>query len=476
VIGGGITGITAAFLLKRAGKKVILIERAELGCGESGSTTAHLTQVLDTRYHRLVSKFGENGALLAARSSRDAIDRIARLVRDERIDCGFAHVPAFLYTESESRLRELKREMNAMRTAGLEARGAKQVPLPFPIQGAILVPHQARFRPLDYLLALAALIPGSDCAIHENTQALDIEEGERCRVIASSGEIESEAVIVATNSPVSNRFSLHTKIASYRTYAVAARIGSEFPDALFWDTADPYHYIRRQDDWLIVGGEDHKTGLRHRTEDCFARLETYCRDRFGITRFEYRWSGQIIEPQDGLPFIGRSSFSENIYVATGYSGNGMTFGTLAGMILSDLARGVENPYAELYSATRIKPLAGAKRFFSENVDYPLCFVQDRVRAPEVRDPSEIAPGEGKILRYQGRRLAAYRGPGGDLTALSPVCPHLGCHVHFNSSERSWDCPCHGSRFATDGSVLNGPATHGLEPIAIEAPSRKRRAA
>jgi Rieske Fe-S protein len=277
-------------------------------------------------------------------------------------------------------------------------------------------------------------------------------------------------VLELTNSPVSNLFALHTKVAAYRSYALAATLTlNATAAALYYDTAEPYHYLRVHDTsegpLLIVGGEDHKTGqgdprLRRRA------LEGFWREHFPNSELRRHWSGQIIEPSDGLPFIGKNAGSEHVYVATGFSGTGMTFGTLAAMILSDGVLGIENPYSDLYLATRIKPLAQARAFVEENLDFPAYLARDRLlRKGDLESVDDVRPGEGKLVRANGTALAVYRDETGALHQRSAVCPHLGCNVRFNSAETTWDCPCHGSRFGIDGEVLNGPA---IKPLA-EAP-------
>jgi glycine/D-amino acid oxidase-like deaminating enzyme/nitrite reductase/ring-hydroxylating ferredoxin subunit len=467
VVGGGITGVTAACLLKRAGKKVALIEARRVGKGETGKTTAHLTVAIDARYQNLISKFGEDGASAVHDSQRDAIDRIEAFVRELAISCDFERLPGYLYTERPEHAEMIEGEAEACRKLGVAAGLTSDVPLPFPVLRAMRFEHQGQFQPRRYLLALAATIPGAGCEIYEDSHVLEVDEGEPCRVKTADGVVVADHVLVAANVPISNRFFLHTKIAAYRSYVLGALLDGAGPPGLFWDTEDPYHYLRTQrlvegGHVLIAGGEDHKVGQEDDTAAPFARLEEYLHARFGHLPVEYRWSGQIIEPVDGLPYIGRNSLSSRVFVATGYAGQGMTSGTLAAMIVSDLVLGFDNPYSELYDATRIKPLAAAKEFVRENVDFPAHLVGDRLRRHH-HPAAELPAGEGAVIALGGERLAVYRNHAGELSALSPVCTHLGCLVHWNTTEKSWDCPCHGSRFDPTGRVLNGPAVVGLHP-------------
>jgi glycine/D-amino acid oxidase-like deaminating enzyme len=431
IVGAGITGLTAAVRLVENGRRIVIIERDRVGSGETGHTTAHLTEMVDARYKDVANDFGAEAARLVAESSRLSIDEIGRLVSTLSIDCQFEQLDGYLYTEHPRDLSGIDEEAEAARSAGVDLEATREIPLPFKIAGGIRIPRQAQFHPIAFLRGLAAYAATQGVTIAEQSIAREVHDGEPCRVVTDQGIVRAKDVIVAAHVPVNNRVLLHTKIAAYRSYAIAARVAeNRAPRGLFWDTDDPYHYTRvhsvGQTTYLIVGGEDHKTGTEPETEECFIRLDEYARARYHVDGLSHRWSGQIVEPVDGLPYIGRNSLSSHLHVATGYSGNGMTFGVLAGLMLGDQALGRENKYAELYAATRIKPLASAADYLTENIDYPRYLIADRLAGSD-----------------------------------TPICPHMGCHVHWNQSERTWDCPCHGSRFAEDGRVLNGPATSGL---------------
>jgi glycine/D-amino acid oxidase-like deaminating enzyme/nitrite reductase/ring-hydroxylating ferredoxin subunit len=486
IVGGGITGITAALLLQQAGRRVTVVEARRIGKGETGKTTAHLTEALDTRYQTLVSRFGWAGAQLAAAAQRAAIERIARLVGELQIPCDLRRLPGFLCAENREQAAELEEEAKVVRRLGLDAALVDDVPLPFPVTLALRFSNQATFHPRVYLQALADAFVAGGGQIYEETQVAGIEEGEPCRVITDRGTVHASEVIVAAGVPIANRILLHAKLAAYRSYVVGVEVPATSELAgLFWDMAEPYHYIRshRLGDrsYLLVGGEDHKVGEAEDTTAPFDRLETYVRNRFGLSvaATDFRWAGQIIESADGLPYIGRNSLSSRIFVASGYSGNGITHGTLAAMLLTDLICGRKSPLAELLDATRIKPLASAKSFLSENIDYPKHLLGDLLPLPGVESLARIPSGEGQVLSLGGQRLAVYRNGNGELSALSPVCTHLGCLVHWNTTEKSWDCPCHGSRFDPHGRVLNGPAVAALQarplpgPDELEHPAEER---
>jgi glycine/D-amino acid oxidase-like deaminating enzyme/nitrite reductase/ring-hydroxylating ferredoxin subunit len=467
VIGGGVTGITVAALLAGEGVKVALVDMARIAGGESSRTSAQLSVHLDAGYRVIASKFGEAGARLAAESQRQALDTIADLVSAQEIECGFERVSEYIYSEDAGDRGALEQELGALRSAGIRARRATEVPARIRVAAAIELPDQAQLHPRRYLLPLARLVDRSGGAVFERTRCLEIHDGRPCRVVTPDGTVFARRVIVATHVPISTRVALHTKLAPHRTYVVAARV--PYPiGALLRDWQPAYHYVRgyrgRAGTYLMAGGEDHHTGDPVEAEDRYRRLEDWTRARFDVEEIEYRWSGQVIEPADGLPLIGRSSGGEHVHVATGFGGNGMTLGTAAALILADAVLGRDNRFTELYRATRVKPLAQARVAIGENVDYAAHLIGDRIDRGEVGDAEDIPRGQGRLMRIGGRMAAVYCDRAGACHYLSAVCPHLGCYVHWNPAEESWDCPCHGSRFEPRGEVINGPSTRDLEPI------------
>lgn len=464
VVGAGITGLTAAMLLAASGKSVAVVEARRIGSGVSHRSTSHLTEAVDTRYQQIESDFGKEGAMLVAQSSRAAIEKVGELARTLSSPCDFLRRPGYLYTEHDKDLGVLEKEHAAARRAGLPVDLVTELTLPFPAKALLRFPDQAQFHIVRYLASLATGAQAKGAHIYEQSRVLTIEDGEPCIVHLEHGPvIRAKNVFVATHAPL-NRVFLQTKIAAYRSYVLAFP-NVKLPDGLFWDTEDPYHYFSSfpidGTDYLIIGGEDHKTGAVKDTDTHLDSLLAWTKERITVPEPSYRWSAQVEEPVDGLPFIGRNSMSEHVFVATGFSGNGTTFGTIAALIVSDLVNGRENPWAELYAATRMKPVSSAATYAAENVDFPMHLVSDRLHPPEAKSPVDIRPGEGKTIRQGGERLAMYRDPAGALHAVSSVCTHLGCLVKFNNAEKTWDCPCHGSRFGIDGAVIDGPATRPL---------------
>ncbi len=469
IVGAGIAGMTTAYLLARAGKSVVLLDDGPIGGGMTGRTTAHLVTALDDRYFELEQLHGRKGARLAAESHRTSIDQVESIVKDEKIDCEFERLDGYLFEPPDDLKDILERELKAAHRAGLsDLEIVERAPISSYDTGkALLFPRQAQFHPLRYLEGLALAIEREGGQIYNQTHARKIEGGNPARIETSTESIVSaDAVVVATNTPVNDLFAIHTKQAAYLTYVIGALVRrGEVERALFWDTPHPYHYIRLESlnddyDLLISGGEDHKSGQKDDANVRFAALERWTLTRFPIKSVEYRWSGEVMEPIDGLAFIGRNPMDhDNVFIATGDSGNGMTHGTIAGMLISDLILGKENEWATLYDPSR-KTLRALGKFAKENINVAAQYT-DFVTPVEVDSSEEIPPGSGKIIRRGLKKIAAYKDDAGEVHELLAVCRHLGCIVDWNSLEKTWDCPCHGSRYDALGRVIMGPANKDL---------------
>jgi glycine/D-amino acid oxidase-like deaminating enzyme/nitrite reductase/ring-hydroxylating ferredoxin subunit len=487
IVGAGIAGMSTAYLLARAGRAVVVIDDGPVGGGETGRTTAHITAALDDRYYEIEKLHGEDGSRLAAESHSAAISRIESIASLEDIDCDFERIDGYLFLGGRDGRDELEKELEATHRAGLhETQIVDKAPLSFWDTGpALRFPRQAQFHPLKYLNGLTRAILRDGGQIFTGAHADKIEDGEPCRVTTSDGfVIAADHVVVATNTPVNDWVILHTKQAAYRTFVIGARVPrGSVPRGLYWDTPDPYHYIRLQevdskiypaglDDILIVGGEDHKTGQEDDADERFKCLEDWTRGRFPMVKsVDFRWSGQVMEPIDYMGFIGKNpGMDEHIYIATGDSGNGITHGTIAGMLLSDLILGKPNPWTKLYDPSR-KSLRAAGEFLKENLNVAVQYA-DWAKQSEVGSYDEIQPGTGAVVRRGASKVAVFKDDNGTIHERSAVCTHLYCIVNWNTAERTWDCPCHGSRFDPYGNVVNGPAINPLEPVGSEAPSSR----
>jgi len=477
IVGAGIAGMSVAYHLAKAGQRVIVLDDNAVGGGETGQTTAHLTAAMDDYYQVLEKVHGKDGARIAHESHQGAIDAIERIVQAEGIDCDFLRVDGYWFLSPDRDVAFLEKERDAATRAG--AQGLEIVPR-IPVDGwesgpALRFPNQGQFHALRYLEGLALAVQQAGGRIHTGNHVTGIEGGKSPKVSGDGFSVSAAAVVVATNSPISDMFAIHTKQAPYRTFVVAGKVpAAAVPPLLCWDTLDPYHYVRTQPvegdptaAWLIVGGEDHKTGHHDDAEDRYARLEQWARQRFPVESFELRWSGQVLEPVDYMGFIGRDpGYKENVYLATGDSGQGMTHGTIAGILISDLILGRPNEWEKLYDPSR-KTLSfdTAKHYLEENLDVAVQYKDLLPTGGEVPGADQIAAGCGAILQRGTAKVAAYRDDQGVLHQRSAYCTHLGCVVQWNREEKSWDCPCHGSRFsATGDEVLNGPALTGLKPL------------
>lgn len=472
VIGGGMAGIFSALRLSKAGKKVLLVDKGTPLCGESAQTTAHLTEVLDSRFYELIEEFGRDKAYLIAAANRRGLQEIEKTVVDHGINCSFEKTSGYLFCEDPADRDMLREEVDAMEKLGIRARYQAQAPVPFRTSGCIEVPEQAQFHPVDYLHGLIEVLVAQGVQIIGESQVVQIVHGEPCEIFTRDGRIFAEDVVIATNDPISHPGFLQTKIASYRSYALALKVAEpSFERGLFWDTDEPYHYLRKyqlpEGPVLIVGGEDHKTGIDDQTTKRFTNLESYSIARFQVEKIIARWSGQIIETVDGLPYLGRDKHHPHFYLATGFSGNGFTWGALAGTLIAEQITRGKSEWEEPFAPDRLNPRASFEKYVLENKDFPICYVGDRVKT--VGSLCELARREGAIVDVDGKRVAAYRDQQGHVQAFSPYCPHMGCYVRWNNAESTWDCPCHGSRFDTSGQVLNGPSTENLQPVVIEKP-------
>lgn len=473
VVGAGITGITAAWLLTEAGFKTALIERGRCVHVDTGNTTAHLTAVPDLGLGQLRQRFGDEAARAVIDGGALAIDRIAAITEAEAIPCGFHRVAAWYHAHANGApTRKFEAEAEDARRLGLDARFSSADPLL--ASPAVEYANQALFHPVKYLGGLLRRLAERGVAIFENTPMTDLEEPLHT-VRTPHGRIRCGHLVLATHTPLMGATGtmraaiFQARLALYTTYAMAARVPTgRLPYGSFWDDADPYNYLRveraRGGDVAIYGGEDHKTGQRTDTDAAYHRLERRFLSLCPEARITARWSGQVITTDDGLPFIGETA--ERQFAATGFAGNGMTFGTLSAILAVDDIQGRQNRWQDLFRPGRAPGGAGALKFIRENKDYPYRLVRDWIATLGEGSPESVNPGEGRVYNVGGQRIAASRDASGNLHLCSAVCTHMQCIVAWNPAESTWDCPCHGSRFRPNGEVLAGPAEEPLPPVEL----------
>jgi glycine/D-amino acid oxidase-like deaminating enzyme/nitrite reductase/ring-hydroxylating ferredoxin subunit len=465
VVGAGITGLTTALLLKRAGARVAVLEMGRICQGVTGYTTAKITSLHELVYADFAQRLGDDTARIYGEANQAGLGQIAALVEDLSIDCAFERRPAVTWTAEPDRVDEVRAEAEVAARLGLPARFTAEVDLPFEVAGAVVFDDQAQFHPRDYVLGLARAVHGDGSVVSEHTRVLDVDDGEPCSVSFEGGTLEADHVVLATHMPFLDRGGLFAKAHPKRSYCISARVEGPAPRSMSINVESPTRsvrsYTREGEQHLIIGGESHKPGADPDERRHWEALAEWARTHFAIGRIDYRWSAQDYYGVDGLPYVGRLSRSSGaLWAATGFRKWGMTNGTAAAMLLAHLVRGQDHPWAEVFDANRVAPVASAKGFIKENLEVAGHFVGDRLNLPGREAIDDLTDGDGVVCRISGEAYAVCRD--GDRTiAVSPVCTHLGCHVSWNRGERSWDCPCHGSRFEPDGTVIQGPATTDL---------------
>jgi glycine/D-amino acid oxidase-like deaminating enzyme/nitrite reductase/ring-hydroxylating ferredoxin subunit len=470
VVGGGITGVTAAWLLKRAGRRVALVEMQRVGEGTSGYTTAKLTVGHNLIYADLAKKHGEETASAYAASNQWAIERLEQIAAGEGIDCDWERASNYVYAEDEKRLSDLKSELEAARRAGISAELTTETDLPYPVVGAIRVDEQAQFHPRKFLQGLAEKIDGDDSHVFEQTRVSDVRTGDECAVMTEQGKLRARHVLLATHLPFLDRGLLFARAHPQKSYAIAARIDpSRAPRGMYINVEEPTRSVRSAPGpegsrFLVIGGEGHRPGRDDDTRRRYEALERFINHRFDAGEVEYRWSTHDYVPLDRLPYIGRLRRGEDrVLIATGFAKWGLTKGVVAAALLTDSILGRENPWSGIYDATRLNVKSAAKLMI-ENAKVGAWFIGDRLRVWSTRnDISALQPGDGTVARIGRHALAVHRDHQGKLHALSARCTHLGCLVGWNRADQTWECPCHGSRFGADGTLIEGPATEPLPP-------------
>ena len=468
IVGGGITGVTAAALLAKSGHSVALVEAHRIGRGTTAHSTGNLYVTVDQQLYSLANKWGDDVAQAVIHSRRAALDQIVALIDRHAIDCGYAEQPWYLFTETNDANAEqtVSKEQSALSRAGLSAELIDRMPMTLPFHRGVSLQGQAQFHPLDFVTGLAAAVQSPHCRFFENCAALEIDNDQRT-IKTAGGTISAEKIVMATHTP-KGFHPIQTELGPYSEYGIAAVIDQPLPGGIYWSTGQENYSVRgfthHGIHHVIAVGSHHKTGQAKDTLMCYQSLEKYLGARFNIDTIKYRWTAQHFRPADGLPYIGPLRGSDDVYIATGFATNGLVYGTLAAMLIRDAIDNVNNRWSDLYSARRFKPLKSAADFAKENTNVAAQYAKDYLRNLPEEALASIAPSEGKLIEYDGHKAAVCRKENGQVCALSALCTHLKCVVHWNNAEKTWDCPCHGSRFDQDGQVIEGPALKPLEKL------------
>ena len=468
IAGAGITGITTALLMQNAGLKCLVLEANSLCFGTTGGTTAHINTLLDVPYSTIEKKFSKEKAKLVADSVKEAVATIKKHIGKYDIDCDYEETTATLFAKTDKQKNELDKVSQATTDAGVENEFVKKISIPIKFLKAMKISGQAKFNPVRYVYALAEEFEKAGGVIVQECRVISADENENVEIQTSNGKYSCRFLVYATHIPPGVNL-LHFRCIPQRSYAMAVKLKDDkYPEDLLYDMYDPYHYYRTQEidgeKYFIVGGEDHKTAHEENQEYCLLKLESHVRKYFDVEEVAYKWSSQYYDSPDGLPYIGQLPGHEKIYVATGYGGNGMPYSTVSALLLTKLLTNEESPYKTLYDPNRLKPVAAFSSFVSHNVDVVKQFASKMFSGEQLHQLAELATGEGKIVEFEDEKIAIYKDEQGKVHALSPTCPHAGCEVKWNNAELTWDCPCHGSRFSYDGSVMNGPTTKGLSKV------------
>lgn len=474
IVGGGLTGISTGLLLQKAGKKCVVAEAKSIGFGTTGGTSAHLNTFMDSPYYEVQKNFGKDNAQLLCTAAKRALMLIEKNCEEYKIECGHSRQDGYLFSQDDKQTKELEDIFLSSKEAGCLVEYVENITVPIEFQKAIVFKNQAQFHPTKYLMGIAKAFESAGGSIIEGCRVMGFKEQEEgvLEVQTERGTLYAKAIIYATHIPPGVNL-LHFRCAPYRSYVMAVKLADEtYPVGLAYDMYDPYHYYRCEETdgekYLIAGGEDHKTGHVENTGECFNKLETYLRKYFKIKEIAFKWSSQYFQPTDGLPYIGHLPGNpKNVYVATGYGGNGMTYSHIAAKLFTDLIVTGKSIYEDLFNPNRLKPVAGFTEFVKEAADVAATFFGKWFASSSIKELSDIAAGEARVVKYEGDTLAIFKDEQGNVHAVNPACTHIKCEVSWNSSERSWDCPCHGSRFDIDGEMLTGPARKDLEKIDLK---------
>ena len=482
IVGAGITGLTTAYESLKKGKSVVVVEAGMVGGGTTGNSTGNLYIEVQDLYQTIREKHGLETTQMVFRSRNQAINYIESTAAHEGIACDFHRRPWFFYTNDDSKIKKVEREHDVLCEAGVTVVDARW-PLPIPVKRWFCIENQARFDPLMYVRGLAKAVARLGGTIYEQSAVTKIDEDSAmCTVHTHGGSVRAKHLILATHMPIGFKV-VQTAAAPYRSYVVSGSVSGEaLPDGQFWDADKPHHVTSTHSDHngdvnqIVVAGSHHKTGQAngdHREH--YEELERFLRHHFRMQTLDYRWSAQHYRPVDALPYIGHATVrGDRVLMATGFAADGLTYGTVAGIMLAELADPGDHEWRLAYDPGRFTVGASAKDFLKENINVAAQYVKDYTFRHSADDFEEVKAGSAKVLTVNGERCAAHRDDAGQLHVVSAVCTHLACIVSWNEAERTWDCPCHGSRFDISGTIIEGPALSNLKKVDLEAAGRRRK--
>lgn len=472
IVGGGITGITTALLLQEAGKKCLLLEAKNLAFGTTSGTTAHLNTILDLTYAEIEKKFGEENTKFVLAAAMEAINIVEENVKKYGIDCEFEEKQGYLFSTNKNQTQQLEEAFEASNRAGCDVAYSDTIPVPVDFEKALVFKRQAQIHPTKYVYALAKAFEDAGGRILQHCRVTNVEQKGKdiLNVTASCGNFTARNLVYATHIPPGVNI-LHFRCAPYRSYAMAVTLKGKYPEELCYDLHDPYHYYRTQETdgikYFIAGGEDHRTAEVKDTENCFERLELYIRKHFDVENVAYKWSSQYFEPADGLPYIGHLPGNpKTVFVATGFGGNGITYSQIAAKILTDLIVKGKSEWEQVFKPSRIEPVGGFENFIENASGVTENFIEKLFPKEKIEEPDEIKSGQAKLVKFEDQTIAMYRDENGILHSVNPACTHINCTVAWNTAEKMWECPCHGSRFNEDGEMFTAPARKDLEKVKL----------
>ncbi len=471
IVGGGISGLTAAYILSKKGKNVVVLEADRILNGTTGHTTAKITAQHGLIYDELIQHFGKNQAKKYYNAQMDARDFIKQTIQEENIDCDFSDEDAYVYSTTDKYKEKIEKEMEAYEQLGIPGSLTNEIPFNIPIKNAIIMHGQSQYHPLKYFRKIVDKITEQGAEIFENSPAVDIhEDRDSAFVVLKNGKrVKSSKVLICTHFPFYDKIGFYfARMNASRSYILGVKAEQEFPGGMYINAENPSRSLRSTkvdgEDLILIGGENHKTGHDEDTKAHYQALESFGKEVFGEIKVPYKWSAQDLETLDKIPYIGHLTENQpNVYLATGYKKWGMTSGALAGKLLSDLVLGNENPYTNLFSPSRFVVDPSLRHLLKQNLHVAKRFITGKIEKP-LKTPEDLKKGEGDLVQVNEKKCGAYRDEKGILHLVDTTCTHMGCEVEWNNGEHTWDCPCHGSRFNIDGEVIEGPAKKGLNRI------------